>query len=429
MTLTIILILLLSLLLLGIPVAFALLLSGSIGIFLIGSESMLTASLNSLPYSALTNYELITIPLFLLMAELMVVSGIAQSMFHAIAVWLNGIKGGLGAATALTGAAFGALSGSSVASSATLAAVAVPSMRAHGYDSELAAGVAATSGGLAMLIPPSIVIIIFGILTETDISKLLIAGIIPGILLTLMIISVIIINGHIKPTSIPQKENKPDWQARINSLKSIWSFTLLFALVTGSIYTGVATPVEASGLGAFGALLLSLVNKKLTSKSFFEAIRKTMLTTAMIAFILVGASVFGLFITLTGITKDLLYIIGSSNTSPLLIILLISITYLALGLFLDTITILVLTLPIVQPIIGTLGYDMVWFGIIAVLLVETGLITPPLGLNVFIVAKVSKMKVTNVFRGVMPFVIGQLAIILLLIFIPEIITWLPTRMD
>lgn len=428
MTLAIVLVLLFGLLLLGVPVAFSLLLSGALGIWMAGSVGMLAASLNSLPYSALGNYELITIPLFLLMAEFMVVSGIAQSMFHAIAVWLNRIRGGLGAATALTGAAFGALSGSSVASAATLATVAVPSMREHGYDSELASGIAATSGGLAMLIPPSIVIIIFGILTETDIAKLLIAGIVPGVLLTLMIIAVIIICGMIRPGAIPQKHDKADWHARLNSLKSIWPFTILFVLVTGVIYTGMATPVEASGLGAFGAMVLSIVSKKLNWGSFLEAVRKTMLTTAMIAFILVGASVFGLFVTLTGITKELLQLIGSSHLSPLLVMFLISATYLFLGLFLDTITILVLTLPIVQPIIGALGYDMVWFGIIAVLLVETGLITPPLGLNVFIVAKVSRMGVANVFRGVMPFVVGQLAIVLLLILMPSIVTWLPSRM-
>lgn len=429
MTLIIVLVLLFALLLAGVPVALSLFLAGSIGILTNGSAAMLTASLNSLPYSALTNYELITIPLFLLMAEFMVVSGIAQSMFHAIAVWLNRVKGGLGAATALTGAAFGALSGSSVASSATLATVAVPSMREHGYQSELAAGIAATSGGLAMLIPPSIVIIIYGILTETDIAKLLIAGIIPGILLTIMIIAVILIYGIIHPESIPQREGTVDWHARLNSLKTIWPFVILFALVTGVIYTGVATPVEASGLGAFGAMILSIISRKLSWSLFFEAVRKTMVTTAMIAFILVGASVFGLFITLTGVTGELLGFIGASDLSPLVIMLLIAAVYLVLGLFLDTITILVLTLPIVQPIIGALGLDMVWFGIIAVLLVETGLITPPLGLNVFIVAKVSKMSVTRAFRGVMPFVGGQLGIVLLLILIPSIVTWLPSQMS
>lgn len=404
-------------------------LAGSVGIMWTGSAGILTASLNSLPYSALSNYELITIPLFLLMAEFMVVSGVAQSMFHAIAVWLNGIRGGLGAATALTGAAFGALSGSSVASSATLTTVAVPSMREHGYDAELATGIAATSGGLAMLIPPSIVIILFGILTETDIAQLLIAGIVPGVLLTLMIITVITIYGVLKPSAIPEKDETVDWQARIASLKTIWPFTLLFALVTGVIYTGIATPVEASGLGAFGAMMLSIINRKLTWGLLLEAVRKTVLTTAMIAFILVGASVFGMFVTLSGITRELLEFIGASNFSPMLIILLIAAVYLVIGLFLDTITILVLTIPIVQPIVSALGFDMVWFGIIAVLLVETGLITPPLGLNVFIVAKVSRMKVVSVFRGVTPFVIGQLAVVLMLILIPSIVTWLPSQMN
>ncbi len=420
--------LLLILLLSGAPVAFALLISGSIGIVIEGSVPMLLASLKSIPYSALGNYELITIPLFLLMAEFMVTSGIAQSMFNAIAIWMNRIRGGLGAATALTGAAFGALSGSSVASAATLGAVSVPSMRQHGYDEGLAAGIAATSGGLAMLIPPSIVIIIFGILTETDIARLLIAGVVPGILLALMIIVVIIIYGIYRPDAIRKQNIEVDWKARINSLKIIWPFMILFALVTGVIYTGIATPVEASGLGAFGALLLCLIRGKLSWQTFIDSVKKTILTTSMIAFILVGAALFGLFVTLTGVTGTLLKIIGDSGLPPLAIMLAISVAYLILGMFLDTITILVLTLPIAQPIVASLGYDMVWFGIVAVLLVETGLITPPLGLNVFIVAKVSKQSVTRVFRGVLPFMGAQLIVVLLLILFPEIVMWLPARM-
>jgi len=362
------------------------------------------------------------------MAEFMVVSGVAGSMFRAITVWTSGLRGGLGTATALTGAAFGALSGSSVAAAATLAAVSVPAMRNNGYQPRFAAGIAATSGGLAMLIPPSIVIIVYGILTETDIGRLLIAGIIPGLILAIAIILVVQLTAVFKPQLIQEKEQEISWKIRIDSLKVIWPFVLLVGLVTGAIYAGIATPVEASALGAFGAMMLCILTGRLSWPTLREAVWKSLMSTAMISFILVGAGIFGLFVTLSGIAPRLLELIGQSGLNPVMIVILIAVAYLIMGLFLDTITILVLTLPVVQPIIAQLGFDMVWFGIIAILLVEIGLITPPLGLNLFIVSKVTDLSVAETFRGVTPFILVQLLVVILLIIFPSIVLWLPMRM-
>ncbi len=420
--------LLILLLILGLPVAFSLILAGSVGVILTGSLDLYISSLGTIPYSSLASYELITIPLFLLMAEFMVVSGVAGSMFRAITVWTSGLRGGLGTATALTGAAFGALSGSSVAAAATLAAVSVPAMRNNGYQPRFAAGIAATSGGLAMLIPPSIVIIVYGILTETDIGRLLIAGIIPGLILAIAIILVVQLTAVFKPQLIQEKEQEISWKIRIDSLKVIWPFVLLVGLVTGAIYAGIATPVEASALGAFGAMMLCILTGRLSWPTLREAVWKSLMSTAMISFILVGAGIFGLFVTLSGIAPRLLELIGQSGLNPVMIVILIAVAYLIMGLFLDTITILVLTLPVVQPIIAQLGFDMVWFGIIAILLVEIGLITPPLGLNLFIVSKVTDLSVAETFRGVTPFILVQLLVVILLIIFPSIVLWLPMRM-
>jgi len=419
---------LLALLAAGIPVAFSLLIAGSIGLLLQGGTDLLLGIFSTGPGSALGSYELITIPMFLLMAELMVTSGISLTLFNAIAAWTRTWKGGLGIATAITGAAFGAISGSSAAAAATLSTSSVPTMLKNGYDRKFATGLVSISGTLAMIIPPSIALIFYGLLSGANIGKLLIAGIIPGLLVTLTIaltVRVLIrLNPHLAPVG-----GTATWSEKKGSLKVAAPFIFLFGLVTGLIYTGIATPVEASALGALGAFLLTLKSGKLSRENFALALKKTCMTSAMIGLIIVCANVFGTFLTLTGTTQGLVQKIALAGWDPHLVLAFIVILYLVLGCFLDLISILILTVPILLPLVTSMGFDPIWFGIIVILLAEVGIVTPPVGLNVFVVSKVTRTPVEDVFRGVWPHVLTQILLIIVLIIFPGLVLWLPSHMN
>ncbi|MFA5488105.1 MAG: TRAP transporter large permease [Candidimonas sp.] len=418
---------LLALLAIGLPVALSLILAGSLGLLLVGGPGLVAGILATGPGSALSNYELLTIPMFLLMAEFMVTSGIAVSLFSAVAAWTRNWRGGLGIATALSGAAFGAISGSSAAAAATLSTSSVPSMLANGYERRFATGIVSISGTLAMIIPPSIALIFYGLLSGTDIAKLLIAGLLPGLLVTLTIALTVwyllLRDPSLAPASAPSA-----WKEKLAALKVAGPFVVLFAMVTGLIYTGIATPVESSALGALGAFLLTLLSGKLTRQALYLALVKTCLTSCMIGLIVVCAHVFGTFLTMTGTTQAMVAAISDSGLHPYVILLVIVLIYLVLGLFLDQLSILILTVPIVLPLIIGLGFDPVWFGIIVILLAEVGIVTPPVGLNVFVVSRVTNIPVEEVFSGVWPHVIAHLILIAVLIAFPSIVLWLPSHM-
>lgn len=427
MTLTIGLVALLALIGIGLPVALSLLLGGGIGLLLVGGWPLLKGVLSTAPASALSSYELLTIPMFLLMAEFMVVSGISSNLFNAIATWTSRRRGGLGIATALTGAAFGAISGSSAAAAATLSTTSVPAMERAGYEQRFATGIVSISGTLAMLIPPSIAIIFYGLLSGADIGRLLIAGIVPGILVTLTIAATIWIMILLKPELAPRGQ-KTTWLQKLQSLKVTAPFILLFGLVTGFIYLGIATPVESSALGATGALLLTLASGKLTLANFRLALVKTCITSAMIGLIIVCAQLYGTFLTITGATQSLIEWVSSAGLHPAIFIGCLMLLYLVLGCFLDQISILILTVPVALPLVVSLGYDPIWFGIIIILLAEVGIVTPPVGLNVFVVSRVTGVPVEKVFSGVYPHVFAHILLIILLVSFPAIIMWLPSHM-
>ncbi len=419
---------LLGLLAAGVPVAFGLLIAGSVGLLLQGGPDLLLGILGTGPTSALNSYELITIPMFLLMAEFMVTSGISLTLFNAIAAWTRSWRGGLGIATAVTGAAFGAISGSSAAAAATLSTSSVPAMLQNGYERKFATGIVSISGTLAMLIPPSIAIIFYGLLSGANIGQLLIAGIVPGILVTLTIALTIRIMIWLNPSLAPVGSKAP-WAEKLASLKVAGPFMLLFGLVTGLIYTGIATPVEASALGALGAFLLTLKSGKLTRANFRLALIKTCVTSAMIGLIIVCANVFGTFLTITGATQDLVAQVAASGWSPWVILVFIAVLYLILGCFLDQISILILTIPIMLPLITSLGFDPVWFGVVVILLAEVGIVTPPVGLNVFVVSKVTRIPVEEVFRGIWPHVLAHVILIAFIMAFPSVVLWLPSKMS
>lgn len=367
--------LLFALLTIGMPVAFTLAFTGALGLYWMGGWQALSGVLATAPLSSVESYELISVPLFILMAEFVIMSGVADKLFAAAASWVGRVPGGLAMATALAGAGFGAISGSSTASAATLSSTTLPAMLKQGYDPALSGGVVAISGTLAMLIPPSIALILYGIIADVSIGALLIGGVIPGILVTLVIIGTVWVLVVIEPGAAP-KGQAHTWGEKFGSLRVVGPMLFLFMAVTGVIYTGIATPTEASGMGAFGAFLIVLWERRFTR--------------AAMARVLLG--------------------------------------YLVLGCLMDQVAILILTVPIVLPLIKALGFDPVWFGVIVVLMAEVGLVTPPVGLNVFVVARYARRPLAEIFRGVWPHVFSHLLLVAVLVAFPQIILWLPAQM-
>lgn len=420
-------ILLAVLLLGGVPVAFAMAIVGSIGLLWIGGWATLLGVLKTAPFSAVSSYEIITIPMFILMAELVLLSGLADDLFSAASKWIGRVRGGLAMATAMAGAGFAAICGSSTASAATLSATTVPAMLNRGYDPALAGGVVAISGTLAMLIPPSIALVIYGIIADVNIGALLIAGVIPGILVTIVIILTVAFLVWRDPELAPAGSSYTLVE-KIQSLRRAGPLVLLFGLVTGTIYAGIATPTEASALGAFGAAFLAAFAGKMRGPGLLHAISRAAQTTAMILLIILGAQIFGYFFTLTQLTQQLVQFVGALEVSRWVIIAVIIVVYLLLGCFMDQIAILLLTVPVVLPLIMTLGFDPIWFGVIVIVTAEVGMVTPPLGLNVFVVSRCTGRPIGEVFRGVMPHVIAHLLIIAILVAFPALTLWLPSTM-
>ena len=427
-TLTLAMITLFGLLAIGTPVGFAMAGSGVLGLWMIGGMPMLSGILQTAPLSAVTSYELITIPMFLLMAEFVLMSGIADDLFRATAAWVGRIPGGLGMATALAGAGFGAICGTSTASAATLSSTSLPAMLKQGYEPRMAAGVVAISGTLAMLIPPSIALILYGIIADVSIGQLLIGGVVPGLLVTLAIALTVLLLVWQDPARAPQ--GRPySWGEKFRSLRVVWPMLVLFAAVTGVIYLGVATPTEASGIGAFGAFMIALLRGKANFATTRHALLRAAQTTCMILMIILGAHVFGYFFTLTQTTHQVVAAVGAWPADRWVIMAAIIAIYLVLGCFMDQVAILILTVPVMLPLIKALGFDPVWFGVLVVVTAEVGMVTPPVGLNVFVVARYTGRPLAEVFLGVAPHVAAHLLLIALFCLFPQLVLWLPRTMQ
>jgi tripartite ATP-independent transporter DctM subunit len=428
MELVVPIIVLLLLLILSVPVAISLVLSGAVGIYLLNGVEILVGILSTAPGSSLSSYELLTIPMFVLMAEFMAISGISADLFRAVAVWSGRLKGGVGISTVITGALFGAVSGSSTAAAATLAKTSIPAMLDQKYDRKTAAGIVAMAGTIAMLIPPSVALIFYGLLSGVNIATLLIAGIVPGILVTVVLSLTIRLTVGRNPE---MQDDLPSysWRDRLSALRVAIPFIALFGSVTGLIYSGVATPVESSAIGATGALLYTIMNRSLNLTALKDALINTCTVTAMIGLIIVCAQVFGYFITMSGMAQDLASSISGSDIPLWIIMVIIVLLYLFLGLFLDLISILILTVPVMLPVIQQLGLDPLWFGIIVILLAEVGIVTPPVGMNVFVVSKISGISLQECFAGVVKPIIAVLLLIIVLVIWPEITLWLPNTMN
>ncbi len=428
MTAAAIVLLMFGLLALGMPVAFSLAASGSVGLYLVGGFDALTGVVSTSPLSTAGTYELIAVPMFILMAEFVILSGVADSLFRAAATWVGRVPGGLAMATALAGAGFGAISGSSTASAATLSSTTIPAMLKQGYEPQLAGGVVAISGTLAMLIPPSIALVLYGIIADVSISQLLIAGVIPGLLVTATIMATVWFLVWRVPARAPAG-NAYTLREKVSSLRVVGPMLLLFFAVTGLIYSGVATPTEASGLGAFGAFALAVKAGRIDRASLGKALLGALHASTMIIMIIVCAKIFGYFFSLTQATQQIVAWVSALDVSRWVVIALILCGYIVLGFVMDQIAILILTVPVVLPLITSLGFDPVWFGVIIIVTAEVGLVTPPVGLNVFVVARYTGRPLAEVFAGVWPHVIAHLMLLAVLVAFPQIILWLPSTMN
>ncbi len=380
------------------------------------------------PMSEGSSYTLSVIPLFVLMGQFAFLSGISRDIYKTVYAWMGHLRGGLAMATIVACAGFAAICGSSLATGATMAMVAIPEMDKYNYDPRLSTGCIAAGGTLGILIPPSLGFVIYGILTELSIGKLFMAGFIPGFLLASLFIIAIYLQCKINPAMGPSGESTP-WRKRIRSLGGTWGMLLLFILVMGGIYVGIFTPTEAAGVGAFGAFLIAVFRKTMSFAALKQSLLETGKTTAMIFLIIIGATIFSSFLGMTKLPMALADFMVNLPLPRMLILIAIIMVYVALGCVMDCYAIMILTVPILFPVIEALRFDPIWFGVVMVIVLEVGLITPPVGLNVFVIKGAAPdVPLTTIFRGIWPFMIAALCCIGILMIFPEIATYLPEKM-
>jgi tripartite ATP-independent transporter DctM subunit len=420
----------LILLALGMPIGIAMLLVGAVG-FAIVHPAGLPATLHMLgnsPYSYSAFYELAVIPLFVLMGNVGAVSGMASNLFAAAYAWIGHWRGGLSHATILACAGFAAVSGSSVASAVTMGKVCLPEMRRYNYDARLATGTVAAGGTLGILIPPSTAFVIYALLTEQSIGRLFLAGILPGLLLTAIFMTTVMIWMRFRPEYGPAGP-RATWTERRQSLGQASPMLTIVVISIGGIYVGAFTPVEAASVGAFLAVLYALWRRTLTGKNFLELLLDTVQTTSFVFLILVGALVFGPFLALSGLPEAIATWLSNLDVPRVVILIIVLAVYIILGTWMEGFSMLVLTLPIVIPIMKALNYDLIWFGVLMVIVLEMGLIDPPVGINVFVVkGLVPDVPVGQIFAGVLPFWFAMMVCVAILIVFPEIALIIPNTM-
>lgn len=417
------------LLFLGMPIAFALMLVGFAGI------SYLTSMEAALPIAARTVYEVsayypyTVIPLFIVMGGFAGSSGMTKELYSTFDKWFRKLPGGLGIATIGACAGFAAVSGSSVATAATMGTVALPEMKRFNYHPRLATGTVAAGGTLGFLIPPSIGFIVYGMLTEQSIGKLLVAGMIPGLILAVAYMAIVVVWVKLNPSVAPVSPEAVSWREKISALLGVWEPLAIFLLVMGGIYGGLFTPTEAGAMGATVLFLVAIIKRKLNGQNLVEALLEAVRISVMVLFLVAGANVFSYFLALSTIPMKVASWAAALEVSPYLIHTIIVIIYLFLGCFLDAISMMVLTMPVIYPVILALGFNPIWFGVIAVLMMEAGLITPPMGLNIFTVSGVAKdVPIETIFRGVAPFLLSIFAIVILITLFPKLALFLPNMM-
>lgn len=440
---------LLGLAFLGVPLGFALILVGVVGFAWVRADMVGQAlvtwgdaglALNWRPinaafsmagqqmFDAATSYSLTVIPLFVLMGAIIYRSQLADELYSAANAFVGHRRGGLAMGTVAACGGFGAVCGSSLATAATIAKVAMPSMRRFGYRDSLSAGSIAAGGTLGIMIPPSVPMVIFGLLAEADIAKLFIAGVVPGLLLIGLFWATIAVIAARDPAAAPPGP-RVDWPGRFRALARVWGVVVIFVVIIGGIYAGVFTPTEAAGVGVGAAALFALMRGRLGFAEARDSLIETGMTTGMIFVVTFGAVIFSNFVNLAGFTRAMSDFLIALDWSPVMIVVMICVLYLIMGCVFDSLAMLILTVPIFAAILKPMGVDMIWFGIVCVIAVELGLITPPIGLNVFVVAaSVRDVNVWTVFRGVWPFVLAMAVLLILVLLVPGVALWLPSLM-
>ena len=414
----------------GVHIGVALGLAGFIGIWLTVGPDAAAAQLAAIPFSTTNNFALAVIPLFILMGSFATQAGIVTELFRTAYLWLGKLRGGLAMATVMSSAAFGAASGSTIVNAAVFTKMAMPEMTRFGYDVRLSSGCIAAAGTLAALIPPSILMVIYGVITEQSIGKLLIAGIIPGIVTALLYCGGIYLLARVRPDLAPRANISASWAERWRSLYGVTGVMILFFIVVGGIYGGYFPATYAGAVGAAGAFVIALYKRRMGMGSLSEVLKEAAVTTSVIFIIVVGGMVFARFLTYSGlvdiISKELL----SFGTGKYTYLIGYVVLFTILGCFIEPIAIMVMTLPIMYPVMVAQGFDPIWLGVVSVKLAEIGVLTPPVGLNVFVVKSSSPIPVTlgQVFTGVVPFIALDFLSLVLYVIFPEMILWLPNLM-
>jgi tripartite ATP-independent transporter DctM subunit len=417
-----------ALMLLRVPVGMAMGLVGVTGYSYLmgGGPALKQVGLTSM--RTVTDYNFGVIPMFLLMGAFVSASGISRELFRAANTVVGHLRGGLGIATVVACGGFAAISGSSVATAATFSSVAYPEMRRYGYPQSFATGVIAAGGTLGAMLPPSTVLAVYGLITQQDIGKLFIAGVLPGILAMTMYVATVALIGAFRPGFLPRGKAS-SWKEMLFGLRDVWAALLLFAFVIGGLYGGLFTPTEAGGVGAGGAFVLSVLRGRLSRADIRASLLQATRTAAAVFTVLIGALLFGYFLTVTEVPQKVTLFLTGLGLGRYGVLALIMVMYLVLGCLMDAMAMIILTVPIIFPVVTELGFDPVWFGVIIVMTVELGLIHPPVGMNVFVIKSVVKdVSFATIFLGVLPFVATDITRLVILIAFPDIALFLPGRM-
>lgn len=416
------------LMLLRVPIGIAMGIVGAAGFAWLTGLPAAIALVGSSPLRSAGDPSLGIVPMFILMGALASTTGLSQEIFRAAHAWLGHLRGGLAYAAMSACAGFAAINGSSVATAVTMTKVALPQMRAFGYRPSLAAGALAAGGTLGIMIPPSVVFVLYGIMTDQDIGKLFMAGVLPGLLAVALYMLTIYLIGRLRPADLPAGTRTP-WAQRWQSVRGLWGTAALFVFVLGGMYFGLFTPNEAAAMGVFGALLIALLRKRMSVAILRDALAETLRVSASIFTIVIGAYLFGYFLSVAGTTQALIEFIVHLQMDRHAVLFLVLLMYLFLGAIMDELAMILLTIPVIYPAMMQLGFDPIWFGVIIVMTVTLGLICPPVGMNVFVVNALARdLKLADIYRGVAPFIAADLVRLSLLVAFPAISVWLPSLM-
>jgi C4-dicarboxylate transporter, DctM subunit len=408
-----------------IPVWAALMLVGFLGNIALSGWDSAFALLGTTPFDTASIYTLSVIPLFILTGGIASTTGLSADLFKAARVMFSGVRGGLSIATICASACFGAVCGSSIATAATMTRIALAEMRRADYADSVATGAIAAGGSLGILFPPSIILVIYAAIAEQSVPKLFAAGLLPGLLLTVLYIIVAVVVAHLRPQEAPVAASVSA-RVRVGALSGPWQFLTLFGVTIGGIYAGIFSPTEAAAIGAVGATALGVIGRRLTIKGLMANVESSVKTSASLFVIIIGANVFSYFIVQTQLPTLLADAARILSLPGLVVMILVIVAYIVMGCFLEGIGMILITVPVFLPLVKSFGYDPVWFAIIVVIVVEVGLIHPPVGMNLFVIqAQAPDVKIGSIYRGILPFLVAPLVLIILLLLFPQIALWLP----